>query len=142
MVKTEMEGYCDFDLHQLCVDYGLTRPTGSGPKAGEALILSEEALWASTKMQRLRLLLPQLISDGHRVLIFSQWTRLLDILEVLMNTMDLSFLRLDGQTPVAERQDLINDFNSDGSIAVFLLSTRPGHQPHGSRHGDHARSGL
>ena len=39
-------------------------------------------------------------AEGHRVLLFSQWTRLLDLLEVLLNDIDIDFLRLDGSTPV------------------------------------------
>lgn len=38
--------------------------------------------------------------EGHRILVFSQWTRLLDLLEVLLYDIDLHFLRLDGSTPV------------------------------------------
>lgn len=41
--------------------------------------------------------------NGHRILIFSQWTRILDLLEVLLNDIDLKFLRLDGSTPVKVR---------------------------------------
>jgi SNF2 family DNA or RNA helicase len=43
-------------------------------------------------------------ADGHRILVFSQWTRLLDLLEVLLNDIDLHFLRLDGSTPVKVTQ--------------------------------------
>lgn len=70
--------------------------------------------------------LPELVAAGHRVLIFSQWTKLLDVLEILMTALSLGYLRLDGSTPVAERQDLINTFNLDLSKQVFLLSTRAG----------------
>ena len=70
------------------------------------------------------------------MLIFSQWTRLLDLLEILLNDMDIAFLRLDGSTPVKERQELIDEYNNgsyeqaalDGEqpIPVFLLSTKAG----------------
>ena len=70
------------------------------------------------------------------MLIFSQWTRLLDLLEILLNDMDVPFLRLDGSTPVKERQELIDEYNHgsyeqaalDGEqpIPVFLLSTKAG----------------
>lgn len=60
------------------------------------------------------------------MLVFSQWTRLLDLLEVLLNDMGLQFLRLDGSTPIKERQELIDEFNSNQEIAVFLLSTKAG----------------
>ena len=57
---------------------------------------------------------------------FSQWTRLLDLLEVLLQDISLRYLRLDGSTPVKTRQDLINTYNTDTSIPVFLLSTKAG----------------
>jgi SWI/SNF-related matrix-associated actin-dependent regulator 1 of chromatin subfamily A len=51
---------------------------------------------------------------------------MLDILEPFLGHLKMKFLRLDGSTPVAERQDLIDEFNDDDSIRVFLLSTRAG----------------
>ena len=70
--------------------------------------------------------MPQLISEGHRMLIFSQWTRCLDLLGCLLETMNLKFLRLDGSTSVSDRQSLIDEFNENMNIPVFLLSTRAG----------------
>jgi SNF2 family DNA or RNA helicase len=64
--------------------------------------------------------------EGHRVLVFSQWTRLLDLLEVLLQDISLRYLRLDGSTPVKTRQGFIDEFNADASIPVFLLSTKAG----------------
>jgi len=60
------------------------------------------------------------------MLIFSQWTRCLDLITCLMDAMNLRFLRLDGQTTISERQVLIDQFTNDTSIPVFLLSTRAG----------------
>lgn len=60
------------------------------------------------------------------MLIFSQWTRLLDLLGVLLEAMNMPFLRLDGSTPIKERQELIDTYNTDKSIPVFLLSTKAG----------------
>lgn len=45
-------------------------------------------------------MVPQLVAEGHRVLIFSQWTKLLDILELLLYHLAIGFERLDGSTPV------------------------------------------
>jgi len=101
-VRQELDGFSDFDLHQLCAEY---------PKYLSSYTLPAEVLYDSPKMVQLKEMLPKLISENHRVLIFSQWTRLLDLLEVLLNEMDLGFLRLDGSTPVAERQALIDMFN-------------------------------
>lgn len=71
-------------------------------------------------------LLPKLIKDGHRMLIFSQWTRCLDLLGCLMDAMNLRYLRLDGQTTISERQSLIDLYTNETDIPVFLLSTRAG----------------
>lgn len=60
------------------------------------------------------------------MLIFSQFTSMLDILEVYMRIRQYSFRRLDGSTPVMDRQEMINDFNSSTEVSVFLLSTRAG----------------
>ena len=51
---------------------------------------------------------------------------MMDLLEVLLEDMSLSYLRLDGSTPVTARQELIDTFESDTSIPVFLLSTKAG----------------
>lgn len=101
-VRQELNDFSDFDLHQLCAEY---------PKYLSSYMLPAEVLYDSPKMIQLKEMLPELIEQDHRVLIFSQWTRLLDLLEVLLNEMDLAFLRLDGSTPVSERQALIDVFN-------------------------------
>ena len=66
----------------------------------QRLVLPESVLFESCKMVKLAELVPELVAEGHRVLIFSQWTKLLDVLELLMEHLSLGFLRLDGQTPV------------------------------------------
>ena len=71
-------------------------------------------------------MIPELIEGGHRMLIFSQWTKCLDLLGCLMDFLGLSYLRLDGQTSINDRQALIDEYSNDTSIPVFLLSTRAG----------------
>lgn len=89
--------------------------------------LMENDLFCSPKMVRLRTLLPDLIGEGHRILIFSQWTKVLDLMGHLLHSLQMSnYLRLDGSTAVSTRQDLLNTFTNDPSIPVFLLSTRAG----------------
>jgi len=51
---------------------------------------------------------------------------MLDILEFFMDKLGYKYLRLDGTTSVEERQTLIDTFNNDESVFVFLLSTRAG----------------
>ncbi|ESO83914.1 hypothetical protein LOTGIDRAFT_108551, partial [Lottia gigantea] len=64
--------------------------------------------------------------QGHKVLLFSQSTKMLDILESFVQKHDYHYLRMDGTTTVAGRQPLITKFNQDKSIFVFLLTTRVG----------------
>ncbi|KAI8072982.1 SNF2 family N-terminal domain-containing protein [Gongronella butleri] len=78
------------------------------------------------KLQRLAVLLHDLAANGHRMLIFTQMTRVLDILEAFLNMHGYRYLRLDGATKVERRQFLTERFNSDPRITCFILSTRSG----------------
>ncbi|KAF2246934.1 helicase swr1 [Trematosphaeria pertusa] len=78
------------------------------------------------KLQRLALLLRDLQAGGHRALIFTQMTKVLDILEQFLNIHGHRYLRLDGATKVEQRQILTDRFNSDPRILCFILSSRSG----------------
>jgi len=51
---------------------------------------------------------------------------ILDILEVALEYLDIRYTRLDGSTRTDERQGLVDDFNDDPDITIFLLSTKAG----------------
>lgn len=78
------------------------------------------------KLQALDRLLRKLQSGGHRALIFTQMTKVLDILEQFLNIHGHKYLRLDGATKVEQRQILTDRFNNDDRILAFILSTRSG----------------
>ena len=78
------------------------------------------------KLQQLDLLMRRLKAGGHRILIFTQMTRVLDILESFLNYHGYRYLRLDGATKVEQRQALTEKFNRDLRISAFILSTRSG----------------
>lgn len=78
------------------------------------------------KLQTLDRLLRRLQAGGHRALIFTQMTKVLDILEQFLNIHGHKYLRLDGATKVEQRQILTDRFNSDPRILCFILSTRSG----------------
>lgn len=81
----------------------------------------------SGKLRVLDKLLVRLQQEGSRVLIFSQMTRVLDILEDYCLWKGFEYCRLDGQTPHEDRQAAINAYNMPGSDKfVFMLSTRAG----------------
>eukprot|EP00252_Welwitschia_mirabilis_P025329 TRINITY_DN7867_c0_g1_i1.p1 TRINITY_DN7867_c0_g1~~TRINITY_DN7867_c0_g1_i1.p1 ORF type:complete len:1150 (+),score=277.75 TRINITY_DN7867_c0_g1_i1:156-3605(+) len=87
----------------------------------------EEIVRASGKFELLDRLLPKLHRSGHRVLLFSQMTRLMDILEIYLNLHCFKYLRLDGTTKTEERGTLLQKFNDPQSpYFMFLLSTRAG----------------
>ncbi|KAI1841119.1 hypothetical protein JX266_012654 [Neoarthrinium moseri] len=78
------------------------------------------------KLQALDRLLRKLQTGGHRALIFTQMTKVLDILEQFLNIHGHKYLRLDGATKVEQRQILTDRFNNDPRILCFILSTRSG----------------
>ena len=72
-------------------------------------------------------LLPKLMDAGHRVVIFSQFTRMLDIIGDYLSWRRYLYKRLDGSTNRVMREVLIKQFNRDkADCHIFLLSTRAG----------------
>lgn len=78
------------------------------------------------KLQTLAKLLRKLQAGGHRALIFTQMTKVLDILEQFLNIHGHKYLRLDGSTKIEQRQILTDRFNNDTRILAFILSSRSG----------------
>ncbi|XP_072192276.1 SWI/SNF-related matrix-associated actin-dependent regulator of chromatin subfamily A containing DEAD/H box 1 isoform X3 [Excalfactoria chinensis] len=68
----------------------------------------------------------KLMLKGDRVVLFSQFTMVLDILEVFLKHWQHRYIRLDGKTQISDRIHLIDEFNTDMGIFVFLLSTKAG----------------
>ncbi|KZV93790.1 hypothetical protein EXIGLDRAFT_645875 [Exidia glandulosa HHB12029] len=82
---------------------------------------------ASSKLQLLKVMLPQLKQRGHRVLLFSQFRIALDIIEDFLVAEGHTFRRLDGETKQADRQKYMDEFNAeDSDVFIFILSTRAG----------------
>jgi superfamily II DNA/RNA helicase len=87
----------------------------------------EELLDSSSKLQFLDQFLPVLKESGRRILIFSQFVTMLDIISQYLNLKNISYGRIDGTVPSGQRQKVIDIFNLPGSEQyVFLLSTRAG----------------
>lgn len=80
----------------------------------------------SSKLQLLDQLVPKLLAKNHKVLIFSQFTKMLDLIEDWCDLREIGLSRLDGSVSQQEREVEINKFNSDEDTKVFLLSTRAG----------------
>lgn len=78
------------------------------------------------KLQELARLLRERKAGGHRILIFTQMTRILDILEIFLNLHGYLYLRLDGATKIEDRQYITERFNTDPRIFCFISSSRSG----------------
>lgn len=82
---------------------------------------------SSSKLTLLSKLLPKLIARGHRMLIFSQFLGVLDILSRFLDSLDIPYTSLSGASMQSERQEAIDSFNAPNSaLKVFLLTTRAG----------------
>lgn len=81
----------------------------------------------SSKLQLTKDLLQKvMIPNGHKTLLFSQGKLMLNIIEKCMKDCEIKYLRLDGETPIEQRQPMIDKFNTDPSVHVFLITTRTG----------------
>eukprot|EP00051_Salpingoeca_urceolata_P017870 m.246625 g.246625 ORF g.246625 m.246625 type:complete len:1254 (+) comp19067_c0_seq7:238-3999(+) len=79
------------------------------------------------KFELLDRILPKLFDTGHRCLIFSTMTSLLDVLSDYLTSCNYNHLRMDGSTKAEERQDMLKQYNApDSPYFIFLLSTRAG----------------
>ena len=94
---------------------------------GEDVTSLHAMVQASGKMVLIHKLLPKLQAGGHKILIFSQMIRVLDILEDYLYQMNMLFERLDGRIRGNDRQAAIDRFSKkDSDRFVFLLCTRAG----------------
>jgi DNA excision repair protein ERCC-6 len=80
----------------------------------------------SGKLEVLAKILPLWHRQGHRVLIFCQWRKMLDLIMRFVEMNGWKYGRLDGNTNVASRQKLVNKFNADDSYFIMLCTTRTG----------------
>lgn len=89
--------------------------------------INDEIIQSSGKLTLLDQMLPKLKAAGHRVLMFTQMTAVMSILEDYFRYRGFCSLRLDGSTPSEEREKRMYRFNApDSPVFIFLLSTRAG----------------
>lgn len=80
----------------------------------------------SGKLAKLDELLSKLKNEGHRVLLYFQMTRMIDMMEEYLTYRNYKYCRLDGSTKLEDRRDTVHDFQTRPEIFIFLLSTRAG----------------
>ena len=102
--------------------------SGGGERDTDALRntgIADALVAGSGKMGVLSEILRLWAAEGHRALLFAQGRQMLDLLEAFVSSRGYSHLRMDGTTPVHDRQALVDKFNG-GDTFVFLLTTRVG----------------
>ncbi|KAG5735121.1 hypothetical protein E4T56_gene20447 [Termitomyces sp. T112] len=116
LVKEDMSVMTDAELQVFCATYKSTRK----------YLQDEKCYLDAGKVQVLLKLLDKYSKEGRKVLVFSQFTQILDILQAIFKHNSINYSVLTGSTPVDVRQTLVDEFTEDESIPVFLLSTKAG----------------
>ncbi len=80
----------------------------------------------SAKLEAFNELLAEAVDDGHRVLVFSQFTSLLALLRTELDAQQLAYCYLDGSMPALARQAEVDRFQSSSDVPLFLLSLKAG----------------
>ncbi len=102
-------------LRQICCDPRLVATLPEKPTAA-----------VSAKLDAFRELLAEAVDDGHRLLVFSQFTRLLDLVGAELEAQGIPWCRLDGTMSPSQRQAEVDRFQSGPGVPVFLLSLKAG----------------
>jgi SNF2 family DNA or RNA helicase len=105
-------------LRQICCDPRLVRKGEGGA--------TEVPSGGSAKLEAFREILAEAADDGHRILVFSQFTSLLALLREELLSQGLAFCYLDGSMSAGARQSEIDRFQSSADVPVFLLSLKAG----------------
>ncbi|KAM0451359.1 hypothetical protein ACHAO4_006034 [Trichoderma viride] len=113
----ELKNSSDFELHLWCRDY---------PRLLKQFDIAPTTKVESGKVRKLMELIEQYQKNGDRVLVFSKFSRIIEILQEVLAHQNIDHRVLAGSTNVADRQTLIDEFNQDSSIPVFLLTTGAG----------------
>lgn len=103
--------------HPDLLDKGLSSKAGyqwGSPRLSAKLQLTKDLL---TKV---------MIPNGHKTLLFSQGKQMLRVIEKCIKELGITYCRMDGETPIDQRQDMIDRFNENPDIHVFLMTTRTG----------------
>ena len=97
-------------LRQICCDPALLADNYTGESAKRAML-----------METIR----EAMDSGHRMLVFSQFTSMLDLIRKDLEAENIPYYLITGATPGEERQRLVSEFN-EGDVPVFLISLRAG----------------
>ncbi|CDD18109.1 sNF2-related protein [Clostridium sp. CAG:798] len=98
-------------LRQICCHpkLFLSEYTGESSKLNQCIEIIQDAVWGE-----------------HKILLFSSYTSMFEIIEEQLKKLKINYLKLTGQTKVGERIKLVDEFNTNENIKVFLISLKAG----------------
>ena len=99
---------------------------GKSPDEQQHIMNEHLQIQTSGKMVLMDKLLPKLRQEGHKILVFSQMVKMLDLISEYCEFRDFPYERLDGRVRGTDRQKSIDRFNKEANSFLFLLSTRAG----------------
>ncbi|KAG0708995.1 SNF2 family DNA-dependent ATPase [Suillus ampliporus] len=101
-------------------------PADQLPSSSMQIPEAKRLIYDSAKLARLDALLQELKTGDHRVLIYFQMTRMMDLMEEYLIYRQYKYLRLDGSSKLEDRRDMVMDWQTRPDIFIFILSTRAG----------------
>ncbi|KAG1755152.1 SNF2 family N-terminal domain-containing protein, partial [Suillus paluster] len=101
-------------------------PADQLPSSSMQIPEAKRLIYDSAKLARLDALLQELKAGDHRVLIYFQMTRMMDLMEEYLIYRQYKYLRLDGSSKLEDRRDMVMDWQTRSDIFIFILSTRAG----------------
>lgn len=129
IVELEPKLFSDVDNENQNIVNGLLQKRHSIPMEHKNNLIvpnPKNLIYDAGKMAYLEVLLEKLKAEDHRVLIYFQMTKMIDLMEEYLTFKNYKYLRLDGSSKICDRRDMVSDWQSNGEIFVFLLSTRAG----------------
>jgi SWI/SNF-related matrix-associated actin-dependent regulator 1 of chromatin subfamily A len=115
-LTNELKALSDFELHLWCRDY----------KCIEEYDIPNGSWMECAKVKALLGLIREFQANGDRALVFTRFAKVIEILGECFASEGIEYLSIQGNTDVSSRQELINEFNADENIPVFLLTTGAG----------------
>ena len=91
--------------------------------ADSTFLVDKQAPGFSTKLERLEELIDQLsLEEGRKIILFSEWTTMLDLIQPMLKERNLDYVRLDGSVPQKKRQELVHRFQKEKNCRLFITT--------------------
>ncbi len=108
-------------LRQVCCDPRLLKS-----RDDEEPLADKGEMPGSAKLSSLTAMIAEIIEEGHKILVFSSFVKMLTLIRAELEKAGYVYEYLDGQTPAQDRLEKVNRFNADPDIPIFLISLKAG----------------